>query len=142
MWIKEFEGRSKAGCDRLHAVLVDVEHWSEWNDGVAATTVDGPFEVGADGVMTLPDGEELSFRIAAVDPGRGYTDETPMPGIGVVVRVIHRLEPLADQTTRIVYRCEVDGNGLEDLGPMIGQQVTSAFPRVIAALARRAEETR
>ena len=140
MWAREFEGRSTAPCDRLHTVLTDVERWSEWNEGVAAAVVDRPFEEGADGVMTFPDGDQLRFRIVAVDPGRGFTDETPIPGTEMVVRVLHRLEPLDGLGTRIVYRCEVDGPGSDDLGPAIGDQVTADFPQVIAALALRAEE--
>jgi Polyketide cyclase / dehydrase and lipid transport len=137
MWQNEFEGTSAAPCDRVHGILEDVANWSEWNEGVAEAVVDGPFATGTEGVMTLPDGENLGFRIVAVEPGRGYTDETPIPGTEVVVRVVHHLEPLGDRGTRIVYRCEVEGPDATE----IGQQVTADFPQVIAALARRAEES-
>jgi hypothetical protein len=65
--------------------------------------------------------------------------ETPIPNAGVVVRVTHKIEPLGDRRTRVVYLAAVDGPNAESLGPEIGPQVTADFPDVLASLKSRAE---
>jgi hypothetical protein len=89
--------------------------------------------------MVMPDQGSLSFRLSWVGEGRGFEDETEIPGAEVTVRVRHSLEPLAAGGTRITYRATVEGPAADALGPEIGPGVTSDFPEVIAALAGRAE---
>jgi hypothetical protein len=89
--------------------------------------------------MVIPDQGSLPFRLAWVGEGRGFEDETEVPGAEVVVRVRHSLEPLAAGGTRITYRATVEGPAADALGPEIGPAVTADFPEVIAALAARAE---
>jgi hypothetical protein len=72
--------------------------------------------------------------------GRGFEDETEVPETGVLVRVRHVLQPLADRHTRISYTCVVDGPN--EIGAEIGAAVSADFADVIAALAARAESTR
>jgi uncharacterized protein YndB with AHSA1/START domain len=139
MWAIEYAGTTSASNDRVHAILADVDRWHEWNPGVRRAELHGPFAAGTPALMVLPDGEELPFLIASVEPNHGYVDETPVPDADVLVRVHHRLEPLEAGGTRIVYRCEIEGPGAEELGPIVGPQVSGDFPEVIASLAERAE---
>ncbi len=142
MWTIEYDATSPASGDRLFTVLADVEHWHEWNPGVARAELHGPFAAGTSAVMVMPDGEELAFTLLDVQPGRGFVDETPLPDLGVTVRVGHWLEPARQGGTRIVYRCEVDGPRAEELGAVVGPQVSGDFPQVIEALAARADTVR
>lgn len=98
--------------------------------------LDGPFCPGTTGRMTLPDQETLTSRLTWVEEGRGFEDETSIPGAGVVVRVRHSLEAMEHGGTRITYRCVIKGPSAEEIGPM----VTADFPDVIAALSARALE--
>jgi hypothetical protein len=140
MWSIEYEGTSTASSERIHAVLADVANWHRWNAGVARAELHGPFAAGTDALMVLPEGDELAFRVASVEPGRGFVDETALADVDVLVRVIHHLEPLEAGRTRIVYRCEIVGDGADELGRVVGPQVSGDFPDVIAALAARAEQ--
>jgi hypothetical protein len=140
MWSIQYDGPSTASTEQVYAVLADVANWHQWNAGVARAELHGPFAAGTDALMVLPDGDELVFRVASVEPGRGFVDETPLPDVDVLVRVIHHLEPLEDGGTRMVYRCEIVGDGADDVGPVVGPQVSGDFPDVIAALAARAEQ--
>ena len=61
---------------------------------------------------------------------------------GLTIRVIHRLERIDGQRTRISYRTEITGPGVDELGPHLGPSVTAAFPDAVAKLvdlARRRE---
>jgi hypothetical protein len=89
--------------------------------------------------MVLPDHTALPFRLAWVREGRGFEDETEIPGPDVLVRVRHSLEPLATGGTRITYRATVEGPASKTIGPEIGPAVTADFPEVMAALAATPE---
>jgi hypothetical protein len=138
MWSYEHSLETDAGAETIFEILRDVSRWPEWNPGVERIDLDGPFATGTSGVMVIPDQGSLSFRLAWVGDGRGFEDETEIPGAGVVVRVRHSLEPLAGGGTRITYRATVEGPAADALGPEIGPGVTADFPEVMAGLAARA----
>jgi hypothetical protein len=54
--------------------------------------------------------------------------------IDLIIRVIHRLERLDGQRTKITYRTEITGAGADELGPRLGLGVTAAFPDAVAKL--------
>src|SRR5918911_1861623 len=139
MWAYEHSLETAAGAETIFAILRDVRRWPEWNAGVERIDLDGPFATGTTGVMVIPDQASLPFRLAWVGEGRGFEDETEIPGAEVLVRVRHSLEPLAAGGTRITYRATVEGPAADTLGQEIGPAVTADFPEVIAALAARAE---
>lgn len=136
MWTREVTGESAATPAEVYAVLADPGTWSEWNDGVAAIRMSGPFTTGTAAVMVFPDGTELPFRLGWVAPGRGFEDITEIPDAGVVVRVRHELEATATGT-RITYRCHVDGDDAAAAAE-IGAGASADFEAVIAALGARA----
>jgi Polyketide cyclase / dehydrase and lipid transport len=138
MWSYEHSLETDARAETIFEILRDVSRWPEWNPGVERIDLDGPFATGTSGVMVIPDQGSLSFRLAWVGDGRGFEDETEIPGAGVVVRVRHSLEPLAGGGTRITYRATVEGPAADALGPEIGPGVTADFPEVVAGLAARA----
>jgi hypothetical protein len=139
MWSYEHSLETDAGAETIFEILRDVSRWPEWNPGVERIDLDGPFVTGTNGVMVIPDQGSLSFRLAWVGEGRGFEDETEIPGAEVLVRVRHSLEPLAAGGTRITYRATVEGPAADALGPEIGPAVTADFPEVMAGLAVRAE---
>ena len=139
MWTYEHSIEASASAETIFEILRDTSRWSEWNPGVERIDLDGPFQTGTSGVMVIPDQGSLSFRLAWVGQGRGFEDETEIPGMDVMVRVRHSLEPLAAGGTRITYRATVEGPAADALGPEIGPAVTGDFPDVMASLAARAE---
>jgi hypothetical protein len=87
MWTVDHHGESTAQPATVYALLADTARWAEWNDGVRSIELDGPFAAGTTATMVLPDGTSLPFRLAWVDPARGFEDVTEVPDAGVVVRV-------------------------------------------------------
>jgi len=92
MWTVDHHGESAAQPATVFALLADAARWPEWNEGVHRIDLDGPFAAGTAATMVLPDGTSLPFRLAWVDPARGFEDVTEVPDAGVVVRVAHLLE--------------------------------------------------
>jgi uncharacterized protein YndB with AHSA1/START domain len=136
MFTKDDTGTSTARPEEVFAVLADPARWPEWNAGVTALEMHGPFAAGTTAVMVLPDGEALPFTFTWVEQDKGFEDLTEVPDAGVTVRVRHELAATAEGTL-ITYRCEVDGP--DDVAAEVGYAVSADFPDVIAALAARAE---
>lgn len=126
---------ASATPEAIYALYSDVSTWPAWDAAIAAMTLDGPFVAGAKGTLSLVDGPTLPFTLMAVTPGRGFADETPLPG--GAIRFEHLLEPLADGGTRITHRVVIDGPAADELGP----RLTAGIPRTVAALAVLAAAT-
>lgn len=78
----------------------------------------------------------MPYKLTRVEPLREFMDETPLGEI--VVRVSHRLEPLASGRLLLIHTAEIDGPAeqAQQLGPMI----TADFPTTMASLIELAKE--
>ncbi|MDN5763779.1 MAG: hypothetical protein L0H41_15860 [Microlunatus sp.] len=111
-----------------------------WNEGIETIELDGPLVLGATFRMKPPSEDVLTSTIVELDPHRLLTDVT---GVGeLVIRVVHRLEPLSSRGTLITYRVEVTGPAADAVGEEVGTAVSADFPQVIAALAAAARTAR
>jgi hypothetical protein len=139
MWTADHSIEIKASPELINAMFADTDRWPEWNAGTEWVELNGPFATGTTARMKIPGEEPLDFRLIDVGPD-GFEDETSIPDAGIVVRVRHSVEAVADGRSRVVYRATVDGPNAEQIGAEIGRQVTADFPDVLAALRARAEE--
>jgi polyketide cyclase/dehydrase/lipid transport protein len=114
----------------IWALYEDVSTWPQWDEQAEVVTRDGPFAAGTTGTMKFRGQDPLPYRLATVEPGREFTDETPVADL--VIRVSHRLEPLAGGRLKVTYAAQVDGpqEQAREIGPMI----TADFPQTMAAL--------
>jgi hypothetical protein len=121
----------------LWAVWADIEAWTQWCPGVVEMRVNGPFASGTTFAMIPAPGEEpINMRLAEVIDGEQFTDECDFGG--AIVTTLHRLEPLDNGGTRVIYRTQITGVDADELGPQIGPAITADFPDVVAALIARA----
>lgn len=89
-----------------------------------------PFAAGSAGTMKFAGQDPLPCRLISVEPGREFTDETPVRDL--VVRVSHRLEPAAGGRLRVTYAAQIFGPAgpAREVGPLI----TADFPDTMASL--------
>src|SRR2546430_13740998 len=139
MWSCEHSVETRAGTETIFEIFRDVSRWPEWNPGVERIDLDGPFATGTTGDMVIPHQGSLSFRLAWVGEGRGFEDETEIPGAEVVVRVRHSLEPLAGGGARVSYRATVEGAAGGVRGPAIGPDEYAGLPSGRGAPVARAQ---
>lgn len=109
----------------------EVGRWPEWDASVQSVELRGPFEVGTTGTMHITGQPPIPFRLTEVEPGRGFVDETEIPG--GVLRFRHTAVALPGGGTAITHRVEIDG--AEDVAAEFGPQVTEDVPESVAALA-------
>jgi hypothetical protein len=137
MWAVEHSVETSAAPEEIWRLWADVAEWPEWNGDIERIELVGPFAAGGKFVMTPIGQEPIELRIAeAVEPEL-FVDEAELDEI--LVRTIHRVEPLDGGCARVTYRMEITGSAADTLGPQIGPEISADFPQTLATLAERAE---
>ena len=137
MWTTEHSVQTSATPEEIWRLWADVAGWPEWNGDIERIELRGPFAAGSRILMTPIGQEPIELRIAeAVEPDL-FVDEAELDEI--VVRTIHRVQPLDPERVRVTYRMEITGPAADALGPQIGPEISSDFPQTLAALVERAE---
>src|SRR2546430_14530630 len=107
MWTSQHSIEINAAPGVILGIFADTARWPEWNAGTEWVELDGPFAAGTSARMKIPGEDPLAFRLVQVSPD-GFEDETPIDDAGVVVRVRHAIERLADGRCRVGYPATVD----------------------------------
>jgi len=71
--------------ERVWEVMSDTDRWSEWTRSVTSITRigGGPFVVGSRAWIRQPGYPPAMWKVVAIDPGRGFTWKSGMPGLWV-----------------------------------------------------------
>ena len=134
MYLFECEATFEAEPDEVWKTWTDVACWPEWDVSKEIAQLDGPFEEGARGWAKQRGNLGGSFTITAVDTGRRWVTECPVP-LGKVI-FYHLLEPVAAGHVRVVKRAEVQGGS----GPLLllfAQKMRRDTAKSLAALQSR-----
>ena len=134
MFLFECEATFEAEPDAVWKVWTDVARWPEWDVSKEISRLDGPFEPGACGWAKQRGNLGGSFTITAVDAGRSWVSECPLP-VGKVV-FGHWLEPLGNGRVRVVKRADVEG-GFGPLLRLLASRMRRDNAESLAALQRR-----
>jgi Polyketide cyclase / dehydrase and lipid transport len=122
--------------EAVWALYDDVSTWPAWDAEAEWVTRDGPFATGSAGEMKFRGMDPLAYRLTRVEPLREFVDETPVGDL--VVRVSHRLDPVAPGRLRLTYAAEIDGPQAQ--AEQIGPAITADFPATMASLLALAKE--
>ena len=116
--------------EQVWPLYAEVDRWLEWDSGLQAVTLDGPFAVGSRGTLQVEGQPPLVWELVEVTANASFTDVTEIPGVATLT-FVHRIEPTADGSA-IVHEVRIEGPAAAQLGPM----VTSDTPEAMEALAR------
>ena len=130
----ECEATFQAEPAAVWKVWTDVARWPEWDVSKEIAWLDGPFEPGARGWAKKRGNLGGSFVITAVDDGRRWVSECPLPAGKVVFD--HVLEPVAGGRVRVVKRVGVQG-GFGPLLRLFAPKMRRDIAESLAALERR-----
>jgi Polyketide cyclase / dehydrase and lipid transport len=134
MYLFECEATFEAEPAAVWKVWTDVERWPEWDVSKEIARLDGPFQPGACGWAKQRGNLGGSFTITAVDDGRRWVSECPVP-MGKVV-FDHVLEPVDGGRVRVVKKVEVQG-GFSSLLLLFAPKMRREIARSLAALERQ-----
>ena len=137
MWSISATVLTNASVARVWAVYGDVEHWPDWDAGLARYHLDGTFTTGTSGYLQPVGGPELPFTLILVEEGHRFVDRTPIgPEMAIIGR--HELTSVAEGT-HITHRIEIDGPNADQMAHEMGFTQEELQATVIA-LARYVEE--
>jgi hypothetical protein len=137
MWSIEHSIETTAAPAEIWQLWADVPSWPQRNVDIERIELEGPFASGSRIVMTPLGDDPIELRIAEAREPELFIDEADFGE--VVIRTIHRMDPVGKQLARITYRMEITGPQSETLGPQIGPEISGDFPQTLAALVARAE---
>ncbi|MGF1427647.1 SRPBCC family protein [Kitasatospora sp. LaBMicrA B282] len=140
MWTYENAIETTATAETVWQHWADVERWGDWNTDIEAIRIDGPFADGSLITMTPGGQDPVELRLRDVAENRHFIDEAEFAGL--LFRTTHRLTPLADGRTQVLYRLEITGPGVEQAGPQIGPAISGDWPETMANLVKLAEQAR
>ncbi|MBN0043833.1 SRPBCC family protein [Streptomyces actuosus] len=138
MWTYEHTIETSAAPEAIWDLWADVGNWGAWNADVASIRISGPFEAGAEIVMTPADQDPVHLRVAEATVNELFVDEARFDGL--LLRTAHRLDRGEGGRTRVTYRMEITGSGADRLGPQIGPAITADWPETMAALVELAQD--
>jgi uncharacterized protein YndB with AHSA1/START domain len=130
----ECEATFEADPASVWKVWTDVAHWHEWDVSKEIAHLDGPFQPGVTGWAKQRGNLGGSFTLTAVEDGRRFVTECPMP-LGKVI-FDHMLEPLAEGRVRVIKKVEVQG-GFGPLLRLLAPKMRREIAESLAALQRR-----
>lgn len=137
MWPVEHTEITSATPQTVWAMWENVPRWVEWDEGLDAISLDGPFAVGTPGKIKPTGGPKLPFTLIEVERERRFTDETRLPLCRL--RFAHALTATADGRTAITITVSFHG----PLRPLFERAIGIAIARELAGqierLARAAE---
>jgi hypothetical protein len=134
MYLFECEATFQAEPAAVWKVWTDVARWPEWDVSKEIARLDGPLEPGVSGWAKQRGNLGGSFTVTAVDAGRRWVTECPMP-LGKVV-FDHLLEPVAEGRVRVVKRVGVQG-GFAPLVRLFAPKMRRDMAESLAALEQR-----
>ena len=134
MYLFECEATFEAAPAEVWKVWTDVARWPEWDVSKEIARLDGPFRPGVSGWAKQRGNLGGSFTITAVDDGRRFVTECPMP-LGKVV-FDHLLEPAAEGHVRVVKTVEVEG-AFGSLLRLVAPKMRRQIAESLVALERR-----
>jgi len=133
MHLFECEATLEACPAAVWSVWTDVGRWPEWDVSKEIARLDGPFEPGVSGWAKQRGNLGGTFTITAVEAGRRWVSECPLP-LGKVV-FDHLLEPVAKDRVRVVKRVDVEG-GFAPLIVLFAPKMRRDICESLAALGR------
>ena len=137
MWSTDATAETTATPAEVWERYVQVGRWKDWDHGIEASELQGPFAVGTLGRLKPVGAPSSSFVLTRVEPQRAFADRTALP---------HRRLPLATLAfehelvatpggTRITHRVQIAGPLARLFVPLIGRKIASELPKAVRTLA-------
>jgi Polyketide cyclase / dehydrase and lipid transport len=136
MWTYKHQTSVNAAPAAVWSLYANVAVWPKWDDAMERVDIDGDFVVDTTGTMHIKDIGPVPFRLTAVDVDRRFASESPFNRLTVTFD--HLIEP-TDRGCLVSHLVTIDGPNIDQIGPIMGPNITNDVPHAMAAIARLAE---
>lgn len=134
-----------ADPDVMWAQWADVPARTEWDKGLESIQIDGPFEAGATGTVTVEGQDPIAYEIVEVEPKKNYTDRFNSLA-WTRTDWHHNIEPNEGGGHDVTWRLEARGPlsliSLPVLKAIFGEEVPTAVDEFVALAEARSPQAR
>ena len=138
-WSTRASARTQARPEEVWRLWAEVEGWTQWDQGVEWSQLDGPFLAGARGSLKPHDAPPTPFVLTQVEPNAAFSARTLLPL--ATMNFVHTMR-VDDGAITIEHRVEISGPLTPLFRRLIGSRIASELPSTVERLARLAEASR
>lgn len=134
-----FEAETELASEQLWPYYAEVNNWFKWEDDLQKISLEGAFETGTVGEMTLERQPPMTFTLTSVKPNEHFTDETTIPGVGTLY-FHHELESQGTKTLirhSVEFKSATNAENVEDSKFVAG--IFSDVPESVLSLMEAAK---
>jgi hypothetical protein len=112
---------------RVAEVMLDVERWHEWTDSIRRVSIlgGGPLAIGKRAFVRQPGVPPAFWKATALEPGRGFTWTSSVPGLLVIGH--HYADPIPTGSRATL---SLDYTGL--FGPLMARMTVGINDKYLA----------
>ncbi len=136
MWTYQHQLSVQTTPAAVWPLYANVDRWPEWDEAIDRVDIDGEFVVGSTGTMHLHHIGPVPFCLTAMEVERRFADESTFNGMTITFD--HLIEP-TDSGCLISHFVTIDGPNVDQVGPIMGPNITDDVPEAMSAIARLAE---
>jgi hypothetical protein len=136
-WTTQHTEKTTAEPSAVWGLWSDVATWPKWDHGLEDVSIDGAFAPGAKGRLKPAGGPRVKFTVLAVEPGRGFSDETKLPLARM--RFDHEVTEDGEGATLVTHRVTISGPLTPLWSRVIGRGIERDLPQTLRTLAEHAE---
>ncbi len=136
MLIKEHTLETELKEESIWRVWEDVKNWNLWDSGIEYSSIEGPFQVGTQGVLKPRGGPVIRTKLTVVEPMNMFVDEATLKGAKILVT--HFLTRVGQKLT-VTHRIEMKGPLSLFYSFVIGRDMRKNLPHEMMELVKRAE---
>ena len=127
---------TKATPEQIWAIWTDVPNWKSWDVGLTDASIDGDFQLHAQGRITSLEGRRSKFTVTEYNSGKSYTFKTKLP-----LGALHVKRFLTVKEGKTVFTHEVWFSGITKgiFGKAFGAKFREMLPQVLENIKELAE---
>ena len=133
MWKYENSIITEATPKAIWKLYSNVDKWKKWDGSIMEVKIDGPFEEGITGYLTLLGQEPLLFTLTEVKENKLFTNTTILEQLSIKMDFRHEIEVLGLQT-KVTHSVILSGLNAEMIGNQIGPMITHEIPSSMSNL--------
>ncbi|MFE6167461.1 SRPBCC family protein [Viridibacillus arvi] len=133
MWKYEHSIITEATPDSIWELYRNISEWTKWDKDVIDVKLDGPFDKGVTGCMTLTGQEPFLFTLTEVKENEFFSNTTVLERAGIQLDFHHRIERHKTKT-KVTHSVVISGSNAEMIGNQIGPMITKGIPNSMTNL--------
>ncbi|MBY0595935.1 SRPBCC family protein [Bacillus bingmayongensis] len=139
MWNYEHTIFTDADPGSIWNLYQNVSEWSKWDNEILKSYLEGSFESGSIGTLTIFNRKPSTFTLTEVKENESFTNVMEIDELNIQIVFYHYINNV-DSQTKVTHGVRILGHNANELGERIGPMLTKNIPQSIGRLVKLAGE--